>query len=192
MLAAFGTIGYVFYISIDRKYPKVFFICFEDGTLRTFAQRLLNDKIVVPDDLLGLALGKKTKGEDISKYPKILYKGAYHYGAAMKNGLLIPLELAYVGQTAKLNITEIGNAIDIANRYIQGIDMVNDFVKAQDPLMIGIMAVAPMAILVGVLALAIFLLQGAFSGMFTEQFTHMQTLTAQLIELTKLINATRG
>ena len=95
-----GAIALILWIFLNRRYPKVMFLCWEAGPFRFMVQRLDGDKIV-GSNLLMLFLQRKQLGESIQKFdripfefPRLINGGVTPvYLAALVRGALVPLRL---------------------------------------------------------------------------------------------------
>lgn len=130
------------YLIIDKRYPKVNFICFEGNRMTKLTRRLMNDMVVMNDLIKILMNGNTFVGFKISEFDYIYSDNKRMYLTTRKGQDLIPLR--YNGET--IDILELGSAREIAMRYINAIDSVDRNMDKQNPIILAIISVLPIAV----------------------------------------------
>ena len=134
----------IFYIIVDRMYPKVEFDVIEGRRKTKLTRRLVGDK-VVKDSLLEILLrGNQLLGFKISEYDYYYDGNIKVYFATRRGEDLIPFRI----NQESVDIAELGLGREIAMRYINAIDSVKGDLDKQNPLVLALISVLPIAILV--------------------------------------------
>ena len=134
----------IFYIIVDRMYPKVEFDVIEGRRKTKLTRRLVGDK-VVKDSLLEILLrGNQLLGFKISEYDYYYDGNTKVYFATRRGEDLIPFRI----NQESVDIAELGLGREIAMRYINAIDSVKGDLDKQNPLVLALISVLPIAVLV--------------------------------------------
>ena len=138
------VLGVIVLYIIGQKFPIVEFEILEGKTKRIEKRRLFGEK-VVPNNLIMILLeGEKILGFKITEYDYVYQGKAKIYLATQRGEDLIPLRL--VGDEIRLE--ELGFAREIAMRYVNTIDSTKSDLNKQNPLILGLISVVPVAVLV--------------------------------------------
>lgn len=140
-----GVVGILLfaYFIVDKRYPKVNFVCIE-GNRMTFIQRRLMNEMVVLNDLIKILLyGNNFIGFKISEFNYVYFGNQRKYVATRKGNDLIPLSIT----SETIEILEIGTGREIAMRYINAIDSVDKNMDKQNPLILAVLSVLPISII---------------------------------------------
>lgn len=137
----------IFYLIIDKRYPKVSFDVIEGKRKITITKRLMNGKIVNGDLISVLMNGSKEIGMSIDNFDYYFVdsgRGSKRRYIATRRGQdLIPIKF----NEFEIQIEELGTAREIAMRYINAIDSVDKNMDKQNPIILAIIGVVPIAVI---------------------------------------------
>lgn len=137
----------IFYLIIDKRYPKVSFDVIEGKRKITITKRLMNGKIVNGDLISVLMNGSKEIGMSIDNFDYYFVdsgRGSKRGYIATRRGQdLIPIKF----NEFEIQIEELGTAREIAMRYINAIDSVDKNMDKQNPIILAIIGVVPIAVI---------------------------------------------
>lgn len=203
-LGCIAVIGFALLKLMDGKYPKKKFMVFEGSVVRFVDQRLDGYKIV-PDDLLSIIFKKNQLGEDIRKFQMLqLIQGLSEeiYLAEMVAKILVPLrhmvaippELADELKGKPLIIPEeVVNGALLGQRYRELLKSNEEITKAQEPMILAIVSILPVAVIIGIFLLGIWLSAGSITDMLSKaSHNTLDLINAQNTFVTNLANATKG
>ncbi len=137
--------GFYYALVLNKKFPKVTFLVF-DGNVSYFLDKRLMGRKIVDDNIISILLeGDRLIGENINDFESIYWEGKKRvYLAFAKNKILIPLRK----QDENLDIEELGKAREIATRYVNTIDESHKQVDKQNPVMLTLLSVMPLAVII--------------------------------------------
>jgi hypothetical protein len=125
LLGIIVSMAGIFYLIIDKRYPKVSFDVIEGKRKITITKRLMNGKIVNGDLISVLMNGSKEIGMTIDNFDYYFVdsgRGSKRRYIATRRGQdLIPIKF----NEFEIQIEELGTAREIAMRYINAIDSVD-------------------------------------------------------------------
>ena len=137
----------IFYKIIDSRYPKVAFDVIEGKRKITITKRLMNGKVANGDLISILMNGNKQIGMTIDNFDYYFVDsrgGSKRRYVATRRGLdLIPIKF----NEFEIQIEELGTAREIAMRYINAIDSVDKTMDKQNPIILAIIGVVPIAVI---------------------------------------------
>lgn len=143
-LGAVVSLLIIFYVIINSRYPVVVFDVIEGRRKIRTTRRLIGEK-VVKDSLLEILLhGERLFGFKISEYDYYYDGDTRCYFATKRGEDLIPYRINQEG----VDIAELGMGREIAVRYINAIDSVKGDLDKQNPLVLALISVIPIAVLV--------------------------------------------
>lgn len=187
LVGAMALISFALMKLLDGKFPKLKFMVFEGNNVKFLIQRLDGNK-VVPDDLLGLIMHKNLLGEDIRRFKRSFFIGFSAepiYLASLVNKILIPLEYKdHIKESEVKKLAghpiilpeEITNGALLGQRYRELLKATEQVSKAQEPLILSIVSVLPIAIVIGIFLLGIWLSAGSITDMLTKSADHTSGL----------------
>jgi hypothetical protein len=147
LLGIIVSMAGIFYLIIDKRYPKVSFDVIEGKRKITITKRLMNGKIVNGDLISVLMNGSKEIGMTIDNFDYYFVdsgRGSKRRYIATRRGQdLIPIKF----NEFEIQIEELGTAREIAMRYINAIDSVDKNMDKQNPIILAIIGVVPIAVI---------------------------------------------
>jgi len=132
----------IFYLIVDKRYPKVKMVCFEGNRMTFLTRRLMNEMVVVNDLIKILMSGNNLIGFKISEFDYVYYNAKRHYLTTRKGNDIIPMRV--VGDNVEIG--ELGTGREIAMRYINAIDSVDKNMDKQNPIILAIISVLPITV----------------------------------------------
>ena len=181
LLTTILAILIIVWFVISRRYKKVWFEVL-DGKRRTIeARRLYGDK-VVEDNLINILLfGEKLLGFKINEFDYAYdQKGIIYYATRDGQGNLIPLQLKH----NEIAVGEIGTAKEIAIRYINAIESAKEDLNKQNPIILALISVIPIAVLVLVTGVMFYLILNDALPKIINIYTQISADSVKVAQLT--------
>jgi hypothetical protein len=155
------AVGLIAFVLFNKRYPKVLFRVNKEGVEMDIVFRLDGD-MVLDDNILAILMNRQDMKENVRDFKRVfVHKKGFVYKAFMLHGSLIPevSRLSDDQSVVYVNPEELRMGQKVFRRYAEGIKFSHEQVKAQEPLGLALIIALPIALVVGVFVLGLYLAQ---------------------------------
>jgi hypothetical protein len=179
------AVGLIAFVLFNKRYPKVLFRVNKEGVEMDMMFRLDGD-LVLDDNIIAILMNRQEMKENVKDFRRVFVAGkGFVYKAFMLHGTLIPevSRLSDDKTVVYVNPEELRLGQKVFRRYAEGIKFSQEQIKAQEPLGLALIIALPIALVVGVFVLGLYLAQ--------DSLVKNATTASQInLETMKLANAT--
>lgn len=155
LVGVFVFVLLLVYAMVNSRYPRIKFHVIEGKRQITTYRRQLGEKVVEDNIIRILMNGQKMLGFSISEYDYYFVGDKSRTYLATRRGTeLVPLRL----KEYEIELAELGTAREIAIRYVNTIDSVNRDLDKQNPIILVLISMIPVAVLVLLTGLMFYLM----------------------------------
>ena len=173
------AVGLLAFVLFNKRYPKVLFRVNKEGVEMDMVFRLDGD-LVLDDNIIAILMNKQEMKENVRDFKRVFVLGkGYVYKAFMLHGTLIPevSRLSDDESVVYVNPEELRMGQKVYRRYAEGLKFSHEQVKAQEPLGLALIIALPIALVVGVFVLGLYLAQDSLvKNAQTAATINMQTM----------------
>jgi hypothetical protein len=175
-----GVAG-AYILMINNKYPLVDMDLHDRGTRIPVKRRRVGDMLCSTSLITLIFNARNVFGEDIKKFEFERVGGKKRYQAKQgAAGVLIPIHFELNYDPGFVKEKEIVIAKKMAMEYINLIDEVNKTLDATNPFIIGLLSVLPLAIVILLLCVTVYLVLTFVSSDMMKMLTMMDQISQRL------------
>jgi hypothetical protein len=155
------AVGLAAFVLFNRRYPKCLFRVNKEGVEVDIVFRLDGD-LVLDDNILAILMNRQEMKENVRDFKRVFVpRKGFVYKAYMLHGSLIPevSRLSDDQSVVYVNPEELRMGQKVFRRYAEGLKFSHEQVKAQEPLGLALIIALPIALVVGIFVLGLYLAQ---------------------------------
>lgn len=166
----------------SRRYPRITFEIYDGKRKSVEYRRLYGDKIVEDNLIQVILFGERLLGFKIDEFDHVYIGNEKRYLATTDGqGNLVPLRI----ENTALKIGELGTAKEIAIRYINAIDSAKEDLKKENPILLALISVIPIAVLVLVSGVVFYLILNDALPKIIGVYSEISQTSLQVAQLSK-------